>query len=234
MAARAHLEAARTADGGLSICGHVHRITRAGERVARWLATDGGVLCALTAKRTKAVNRLTLSHAERIAPARAGDARGDDGRAPTSTRWTIELEGRVLLFEALSERDAAEWVAALSRIRERALAAPADLPCDAELRCVPLAPSRGAPDGGAPAPAEGVVKPRPSRAAPVAPEPPAFSFLKFFCACDLAPLAKARALSCSFLRARRSRRRRRLSDDETRRVCFAETGRARAAADPRQ
>ena len=32
-------------------------------------------------------------------------------------------------------------------------------------------------------------------AAVVAPEPPAFSFLKFFCACDLAPLAKARALS---------------------------------------
>ena len=28
------MEAARTADGGLSIYGHVHRITRSGERVA--------------------------------------------------------------------------------------------------------------------------------------------------------------------------------------------------------
>ena len=186
------MEAARTADGGLSIYGHVHRITRSGERVARWLATDGDVLCALTAKRTKSVNRLTLRHAELIAAVGPDNPSNDAGLA--STRWTIQLQGRALLFEALSERDAARWVATLSRIRERALVAPAELPVDAERRCVPLAPSRGAADGGATAPAAaaGAGKPQPTRAPPVAPEPPAYSILKFFCACDLAPLTKAR------------------------------------------
>ena len=52
-----------TADG-LSISGHVHRLTKTGDRVVRWLTTDGAVLCALTARRTKMVNRATLNNTE--------------------------------------------------------------------------------------------------------------------------------------------------------------------------
>ena len=102
------MEAARTADGGLSIYGHVHRITRSGERVARWLATDGDVLCALTAKRTKSVNRLTLRHAELIAAVGPDNPSSDAGLA--STRWTIQLQGRALpglVKETLTNTDIA-------------------------------------------------------------------------------------------------------------------------------
>jgi hypothetical protein len=198
---KSNLSTAIVADAGLSISGHVHRLTKTGERVVRWLTTDGSVLCALTARRTKLVNRATLNNTELIEIVGLDDPRN---RGASACLWHIRLQGRSLFFEGLTHGDAQLWVETLLRIREQAKRNAAMLPVNHSLRDMPLVPppavsgAQRSSFGKFSSDTEKSEDERPpNHIPPPAPPVPEYSVMRFLCACDLTPKVRSMPQICA-------------------------------------
>ena len=106
---------------GSEISGHIWRLTRTGERVVRHLHTERGVLVALTAGRTKVVNKVALAHIELVENVPVDDARNPNR---TPCLFHVRILGKSRFFQALTPRDALLWAETLRELADAARADP--------------------------------------------------------------------------------------------------------------
>ena len=106
---------------GSEISGHIWRLTRTGERVVRHLHTERGVLVALTAGRTKLVNKVALAHIELVEMVPVDDARNPNR---TPCLFHVRILGKSRFFQALTLRDAQLWAETLRGLADAARANP--------------------------------------------------------------------------------------------------------------
>ena len=104
---------------GSEISGHIWRLTRTGERVVRHLHTERGVLVALTAGRTKLVNKVALAHIELVELVPVDDARNPNR---TPCLFHVRILGKSRFFQALTLRDAQLWAETLRGLADAARA----------------------------------------------------------------------------------------------------------------
>ena len=106
---------------GSEISGHIWPLTRTGERVVRHLHTERGVLVALTAGRTKLVNKVALAHIELVEMVPVDDARNPNR---TPCLFHVRILGKSRFFQALTLRDAQLWAETLRGLADAARANP--------------------------------------------------------------------------------------------------------------